>query len=197
MPSINFWGNTSWTLLPKQVLLSKMKTRFQHPRQRGMIPNISFVSETLLTRISSWWAIADFIASDHQFIFSYVNYGQYIVAASRERLCLAWNTNKLDSAKFTVVVLWGTLAVSPATSGTNPKALVSSRMELIASACDQTMLHWKLQCNKQPVYWWTSEIAELKSHFQNHKHRHKDNRAPENSRRWQYIRLWGGLSDVP
>ena len=134
---------------------------FRRPGLRGTIPDITLASESLLPRVSSWRVLEDFTASDHQYIVFDILDGRHGQTESRERP-RRWNTNKLDVTKFTEVISRGAPEVPAASGGARAEASVTSMMELIVSACDESMPRRKTRRDKQPVYWWTTEIAELR-----------------------------------
>ncbi|XP_046687072.1 uncharacterized protein LOC124372704 [Homalodisca vitripennis] len=134
---------------------------FQRPGQRGTIHDITLASESLLPRISHWMVLDDYTASDHQYILFDVTDGLRRTSAPRE-VPLQWNTKKLDAGKFTDVILRATTREPAVHGGACTETLVSSVMGLITSACDKSMPRRRIRCNKQPVYWWTDEIADLR-----------------------------------
>ena len=165
MPSTNSRGKYILDFAARAglVVLNEGDTpTFRRPGQRGTIPDITLASESLLDRISDWRVLEDYGASDHQYIaFDVLDENRQRQTASRE-VPRRWNTNRLDVVKFTEVISRGAL-VDPAIHGeAGTEALVTSTMELIVSACDRSMPRRKPRRGKQPVYWWTPEIAELR-----------------------------------
>jgi len=162
MPSTNSRGKYILDFIARAglVVLNQGDTpTFRRPGQRGTIPDVTFASEALLTRISGWRVVEDYTGSDHQFIvFDILDWPNRRVSASREGP-RRWNTNKLDVVKFTEAISRGAMGL-PGEAGA--EALATSTMELIVSACDQSMPRRKPRRDKQPVYWWTAEIAELR-----------------------------------
>jgi len=162
MPSTNSRGKYILDFIARAglVVLNQGDTpTFRRPGQRGTIPDVTFASESLLTRISGWRVVEDYTGSDHQFIvFDILDWPNRRVSASREGP-RRWNTNKLDVVKFTEAISRGAMGL-PGEAGA--EALATSTMELIVSACDQSMPRRKPRRDKQPVYWWTAEIAELR-----------------------------------
>ncbi|XP_046685391.1 uncharacterized protein LOC124371120 [Homalodisca vitripennis] len=161
MPSTNSRGKYILDFIARAglVILNQGDTpTFRRPGQRGTIPDVTFASESLLSRISGWWEVEDYTGSDHQYIVFDRHDLKRRVSASREGP-RRWNTNKLDVVKFTEVISRGAQA-NPGEAGV--EVLVTSTMELFVSACDRSMPRRKLRRDKQPVSWWTEEIAELR-----------------------------------
>ncbi|XP_046681479.1 uncharacterized protein LOC124368248 [Homalodisca vitripennis] len=161
MPSTNSRGKYILDFIARAglVVLNQGDTpTFRRPGQRGTIPDVTFASESLLSRISGWRVVEDYTGSDHQYIVFDLHDLNRRVSASRDGP-RRWNTNKLDVVKFTEVISRGAQA-NPGEAGA--KALVTSTMELFVSACDRSMPRKKLRRDKQPIYWWTEEIAELR-----------------------------------
>lgn len=164
MPSTNSRGKYILDFIARAglVVLNKGNTpTCRRPGMRGTIPDITFASESLLSRITDWRVLEDFTGSDHQFLLFKVSDNQRRVPATGERP-LRWNTNKLDMGKFTEVLTRGVLDAPAAPGETRAGALVTSTMELITEACNKSMPRRKPRRDKQPVYWWTDEIADLR-----------------------------------
>ncbi|XP_046661608.1 uncharacterized protein LOC124354883 [Homalodisca vitripennis] len=153
MPSTNSRGKYILDFIARAglVVLNQGDTpTFRRPGQRGTIPDVTFASESLLSRISGWRVVEDYTGSDHQYIVFDLHDLNRRVSASRDGP-RRWNTNKLDVVKFTEVISRGAQA-NPGEAGA--EALVTSTMELFVSACDRSMPRKKLRRGKQPVYWW-------------------------------------------
>uniref|UniRef100_A0ABD2WP05 Endonuclease/exonuclease/phosphatase domain-containing protein n=1 Tax=Trichogramma kaykai TaxID=54128 RepID=A0ABD2WP05_9HYME len=67
-----------------------------------------------------------------------------------------WNARILDFDRFSAVVSGA--SVAPGTA----EDMASSLMDVITSACDASMSGVVPRRRREPVYWWTAEIAELR-----------------------------------
>ncbi|CAB0040812.1 unnamed protein product [Trichogramma brassicae] len=124
-------------------------------RQGSSIVDLTFVCETLTPRVLSWTVSGLYTHSDHQaIVFEIGDDG----ASSRPstRRSYRWNARTLDVDRFSAVV--SSASVAPATA----EDMASSLMSVITGACDASMSKANPRRRREPVYWWTPEIADLR-----------------------------------
>ncbi|CAB0043537.1 unnamed protein product [Trichogramma brassicae] len=116
---------------------------------------LTFVCETLTPRVLSWTVSGLYTHSDHQaIVFEIEDDG----ASSRPstRWSYRWNARTLDVDRFSAVV--SSASVAPGTA----EDMASSLMSVISGACDASMSKANPRCRREPVYWWTAELADLR-----------------------------------
>ncbi|CAB0039506.1 unnamed protein product [Trichogramma brassicae] len=119
------------------------------------IVDLTFVCETLTPRVLSWTVSGLYTHSDHQaIVFEIEDDG----ASSRPstRRSYRWNARTLDVDRFSAVVSGA--SVAPGTA----EDMASSLMSVITGACDASMTKANPRRRREPVYWWTPEIADLR-----------------------------------
>ncbi|CAB0043302.1 unnamed protein product [Trichogramma brassicae] len=124
-------------------------------RQGSSIVDLTFVCETLTPRVLSWTVSGLYTHSDHQaIVFEIEDDG----ASSRPstRRSYRWNARTLDVDRFSAVVSGA--SVAPGTA----EDMASSLMSVITGACDASMTKANPRRRREPVYWWTPEIADLR-----------------------------------
>ncbi|CAB0042944.1 unnamed protein product [Trichogramma brassicae] len=126
-----------------------------HPyfAQGSSIVDLTFVCETLTPCVLSWTVSG--LYSDHQaIVFEIEDDG----ASSRPltRRSYRWNARTLDVDRFSAVV--SSASVAPGTA----EDMASSLMSVITGACDASMSKANPRRRREPVYWWTAEIADLR-----------------------------------
>ncbi|CAB0028827.1 unnamed protein product [Trichogramma brassicae] len=124
-------------------------------RQGSSIVDLTFVCETLTPRVLSWTVSGLYTHSDHQaIVFEIEDDG----ASSRPstRRSYGWNARTLDVDRFSAVV--SSASVAPGTA----EDMASSLMSVITGACDASMSKANPRRRREPVYWWTPEIADLR-----------------------------------
>ncbi|CAB0040094.1 unnamed protein product [Trichogramma brassicae] len=119
------------------------------------IVDLTFVCETLTPRVLSWTVSGLYTHSDHQaIVFEIEDDG----ASSRPstRRSYRWNARTLDVDRFSAVV--SSASVAPGTA----EDMASSLMSVITGACDASISKANPRRRREPVYWWTAEIADLR-----------------------------------
>ncbi|CAB0044864.1 unnamed protein product [Trichogramma brassicae] len=120
------------------------------------IVDLTFVCETLTPRVLSWTVSGLYTHSDHQaIVFEIEDDG----ASGRPstRRSYGWNARTLDVDRFSAVV--SSASVAPGTA----EDMASSLMSVITGACDASMSKANpRRRRREPVYWWTPEIADLR-----------------------------------
>ncbi|CAB0037474.1 unnamed protein product [Trichogramma brassicae] len=137
------------------VLLNTGDVPTFNGRQGGSIVDLTFVCETLTPLVLSWTVSGLYTHSDHQaIVFEIKDDG----ASSRPstRRSYRWNARTLDVDRFSAVV--SSASVAPGTA----EDMASSLMSVITGACDASMSKANPRNRREPVYWWTAEIADLR-----------------------------------
>lgn len=134
---------------------------FRRPGYMETIPDISFASERLVPQIEGWKVIEDYTGSDHQYItFKVQESRQPREHVNRDH---RWNTDKMNVDKFSEILEMGVdVPRAKVDTRANVEDLICSTMSLISKACEASMSKKHPRYNKQPAYWWTSEIADLR-----------------------------------
>lgn len=136
---------------------------FRRPGYGGTIPDVSFASEDIAGRVEGWEVIEDYTGSDHQYIaFSVRGERENGQVPPRPR---RWNVKKLDEEAVTRVCSNGLQTiVVPTGDETREEVenIVSATMDLMRRACERSMPRTRPRRDKQPVYWWSEEIAEMR-----------------------------------
>ncbi|CAB0032732.1 unnamed protein product [Trichogramma brassicae] len=137
------------------VLLNTGDVPTFNGRQGSSIVDLTFVCETFTPRVLSWTVSGLYTHSDHQaIVFEIEDDG----ASSRPstRRSYRWNGRTLDVDRFSAVV--SSASVAPGTA----EDMASSLMSVITGACDASMSKANPRRRREPVYWWTPEIADLR-----------------------------------
>ncbi|CAB0032949.1 unnamed protein product, partial [Trichogramma brassicae] len=119
------------------------------------IVDLTFVCETLTPRVLSWTVSGLYTHSDHQAIVFEIEDDGASSRPSTRRSC-RWNARTLDVDRFPAVMSGA--SVAPGTA----EDMASSLMSVITSACDASMSKANPRRRREPVYWWTAEIADLR-----------------------------------
>ncbi|CAB0038989.1 unnamed protein product [Trichogramma brassicae] len=137
------------------LLLRGTSTHGRRSGDGSSIVDLTFVCETLTPRVLSWTVSGLYTHSDHQaIVFEIGDDG----ASSRPstRRSYRWNARTLDVDRFSAVVSGA--SVAPGTA----EDMASSLMSVITGACDASMTKANPRRRREPVYWWTPEIADLR-----------------------------------
>ncbi|CAB0040424.1 unnamed protein product [Trichogramma brassicae] len=119
------------------------------------IVDLTFVCETLTPRVLSWTVSGLYTHSDHQaIVFEIEDDGASSGPSTRRSY--GWNARTLDVDRFSAIVSGA--SVAPGTA----EDMASSLMSVITGACDASMSKANLCRRREPVYWWTAEIADLR-----------------------------------
>ncbi|CAB0032474.1 unnamed protein product [Trichogramma brassicae] len=127
----------------------------ERPARGSSIVDLKFVCETLTPRVLSWTVSGLYTHSDHQaIVFEIEDDG----ASSRPstRRSYRWNARTLDVDRFSAVV--SSASVAPGTA----EDMASSLISVITGACDASMSKANPRRRREPVYWWTPKIADLR-----------------------------------
>ncbi|CAB0028338.1 unnamed protein product [Trichogramma brassicae] len=137
------------------VLLNTGDVPTFNGRQGSSIVDLTFVCETLTLRVLSWTVSGLYTHSDHQAIVFEIEDDGASSRPSTRRSC-RWNARTLDVDRFSAVV--SSASVAPGTADD----MASSLMSVITGACDASMSKANPRRRREPVYWWTAEIADLR-----------------------------------
>ncbi|CAB0029023.1 unnamed protein product [Trichogramma brassicae] len=137
------------------VLLNTGDVPTFNGRQGSSIVDLTFVCETLTPRVLSWTVSGLYTHSDHQAIVFEIEDDGASSRPSTRRSC-RWNARTLDVDRFSAVV--SSASVAPGTA----EDMASSLMSVITGACDASMSKANPRRRREPVYWWTAEIADLR-----------------------------------
>lgn len=120
----------------------------------GSIIDITFASGGIASGVS--WGISDqYTHSDHSAIIMDVTRGQGHVHIQSQRLT-GWKVDTFDRDVF-AIVMEGTALDGSA------EVMAEQLISQIEQACNASMVVRKRSANKQPVYWWNEEIANMRS----------------------------------
>lgn len=148
------------------IVLNKGLTfSFRRPGYRETIIDVSFASEGLATFVMDLKVNENYSASDHQYItFCIANKTR----ASRQSANRPprWNINLMDEGKLSDAINERIESLDTVVNelGTTDTAetLAETIMKIIRRTCQKSILHKRPRNNRQPVYWWTEEIAALR-----------------------------------
>ncbi|CAB0043545.1 unnamed protein product [Trichogramma brassicae] len=113
------------------------------------------LTPTLTPRVLSWTVSGLYTHSEHQAIVFEIEDDGASSRPSTPR-SYRWNARTLDVNRFSAVV--SSASVAPGTA----EDMASSLMSVISGACDASMSKANPRCRREPVYWWTAEIADLR-----------------------------------
>ncbi|CAB0043883.1 unnamed protein product, partial [Trichogramma brassicae] len=137
------------------VLLNTGDVPTFNGRQGSSIVDLTFVCETLAPRVKSWTVSEWYTHSDHQAIlFEIEDTGTTTRPSTRQSY--RWNARTLDADCFSATV--SSASVAPGTA----EDMATSLMSVITGACDASMSKANPRRRREPVYWWTAEIADLR-----------------------------------
>ncbi|CAB0034435.1 unnamed protein product [Trichogramma brassicae] len=137
------------------VLLNTGDVPTFNGRQGSSIVDLTFVCETLAPRVKSWTVSEWYTHSDHQAIlFEIEDTGTTTRPSTRQSY--RWNARTLDADCFSATV--SSASVAPGTA----EDMATSLMSVITGACDASMSKTNPRRRREPVYWWTAEIADLR-----------------------------------
>ncbi|CAB0037470.1 unnamed protein product [Trichogramma brassicae] len=137
------------------VLLNTGDVPTFNGRQGSSIVDLTFVCETLTPRVLSWTVSGLYTHSDHQAIVVEIEDDGASSGPSTRR-SYRWNARTLDVDRFSAVV--SSASVAPGTA----EDMASGLMSVITGACDASMSKANPRRRREPVYWWTAEIADLR-----------------------------------
>ncbi|CAB0043560.1 unnamed protein product [Trichogramma brassicae] len=116
--------------------------------------DLTFASDTLAPQITSWAVSEPYTHSDHQAIVFEIETARPPRPTTRQSC--KWNARTLDSKSLSVMM---------ANASVPPRPTEEMKMRLmtaITSVCDASMAKTSGRRRRCAVYWWTSEIADLR-----------------------------------
>lgn len=119
------------------------------------IVDVTFTSESLSPRVTSWHVSDHYTHSDHQAIIFEVA----VEGGRRVRELPApvkWNVRSFDVESFNVIM------DDDVELGGSAEHMSAQLTTLISSACDASMKRSSSRARRTPVYWWNEEIAEMR-----------------------------------
>uniref|UniRef100_A0A6M2DQW1 Putative 115 kDa protein in type-1 retrotransposable element n=1 Tax=Xenopsylla cheopis TaxID=163159 RepID=A0A6M2DQW1_XENCH len=154
---------------------------FRRPGFRESVLDITLASSKIANKVQDWNVSEQYTGSDHQSITFWIeqisNFEQHQNRAKR-----SWNDRKidLDALRKSLLQGWAALKSYPLpTTCSETEMLVAKTMKIITKACDASMPRRKTKHSRNPAYWWTNEIAELRKTCL--KHRRRATRAAKDS----------------
>ncbi|XP_043270526.1 uncharacterized protein [Venturia canescens] len=139
---------------------------YRRPGFGDSIPDVTMTSDRILPQLKRWQMVEDYTASDHQYIVFEVA-GRTVTRRTRPHRPPRWNLDKLDGRKFSEVLM----AVSAPVTKIPPELTGRQRVErltdetakLIDGLCNSTIPKQRQIHKRRPQYWWTDEIAALRT----------------------------------
>lgn len=120
----------------------------------GSTIDITFASSCIASRIN--WSLSDlYTHSDHSAIIIDIAQERLHVNIQAQSLT-GWKANTFDRDVFAALMESMTLSGSA-------DVMAEQLINQITQACDVSMVKRKKSANKQPVYWWNDEIANMRS----------------------------------
>ncbi|CAB0034715.1 unnamed protein product [Trichogramma brassicae] len=116
--------------------------------------DLTFASDTLATRITSWAVSELYTYSDHQAIVFEIAIAR--LPRSTTRQSCKWNARTRDTECLSVMMANAAVPSRPT------EEMATRLMAAITSACDASMAKSRGRRRRCAVYWWTSEIADLR-----------------------------------
>ncbi|CAB0035445.1 unnamed protein product [Trichogramma brassicae] len=116
--------------------------------------DLTFASDTLAPQITSWAVSELYTHSDHQAIVFELKTARPPRPSTRQSC--KWNARTLDTECLSVMMAGTVVPPGPA------EEMATSLMAAITSACDASMTRSGGRRRRGAVYWWTSEIADLR-----------------------------------
>ncbi|CAB0028826.1 unnamed protein product [Trichogramma brassicae] len=116
--------------------------------------DLTFASDTLAPQITSWAVSELYTHSDHQAIVFKIKTARPPRPSTRQSC--KWNARTLDTECLSVMMAGTVVPPGPA------EEMATSLMAAITSACDASMTRSGGSRRRGAVYWWTSEIADLR-----------------------------------
>lgn len=125
------------------------------------IIDITFGNPEFQHEDMNWSVLEDLTLSDHQYIA--FNVHRNCTAVETEINFPRWNAKRLDANKFKNSLLDAKRRRDISLENPNAGELVKFTMKTITKCCNVSMPKIKEYRGKQPLYWWTTEIGQLRS----------------------------------
>ncbi|CAB0042386.1 unnamed protein product, partial [Trichogramma brassicae] len=118
------------------------------------VVDLTFASDKLASQVTSWAVSELYTHSDHQAIVFEIEMAGPPRPATRQS-CM-WNARSLDTECLTAMMAGAAVPPGPT------EEMATRLMADITSACDASMTKVGGRRRRGAVYWWTSEIANLR-----------------------------------
>lgn len=118
------------------------------------VVDLTFASDTLASQVTSWAVSELYTHSDHQAIVFEIEIARPPGPATRQSC--KWNARSLDTECLTAMMAGAAVPPGPT------EEMATRLMAAITSACDASMTKAGRRRRRGAVYWWTSEIADLR-----------------------------------
>lgn len=130
--------------------------------QSMSIIDITFGSYVFDNQLLNWRVLDEVTLSDHQYITFDITDRRAELRVEAERP--KWNVRKLNVDKFSSYIRHVKETRMPNMENNTDKCetVVAVTTKIISKACNVGMPKAKEYKNKRPVYWWTTEIGELR-----------------------------------
>lgn len=133
-------------------------TTYRRPGCEYTTPDITLVSESLAGAIVGWNVLEDYTGSDHQYICFQITIRANTTQTQGTRGTRKWNAAKLNPRAF--LANFDQASIAPTTE--DASSLADAMMQRITQGCNASMPCVSRRARRQPVYWWTAEIANLR-----------------------------------
>ncbi|CAB0034431.1 unnamed protein product [Trichogramma brassicae] len=135
------------------VLLNTGDTPTFTGPQGSSVVDLTFATDTLTSRVTSWAVSELYTNSDHQAIVFEIEIARTLRTPFRQSG--KWNARSLDVEGFCEMMTSTVVPPGPT------EEMATKLMAAITCACDASMTRTSGRCRRGPVYWWTDEIAVL------------------------------------
>ncbi|CAH2092932.1 unnamed protein product [Euphydryas editha] len=164
------WGNELLDMMESLdlVIVNRGNTpTFGRCGVRDSILDLTFATQRIAGVISDWVVLEEYTASDHQYIsYSVHNLeGKPRTVPERRMERIGWKVSRIDEGAFQKAVS-DKIVTSPdlsVKSREDVERLVGRLMDAIVAGCDASMPRRSAGSRRKPVYWWTDEIALLRT----------------------------------
>ena len=139
---------------------------FRRAGDQGTIIEITLATSRIRSKIQRWRVLEDFNGSHHLYIMFKIGRTPNRSDDNRRVAVRPWNIAKLDRAalisSLTMVENLDQEMALQELSRADAETLIDKTMHSVAEACNASMPKKAKKFWRQPAYWWTEEIAELR-----------------------------------
>lgn len=143
---------TEWLSANNLIVVNQGETPTFVNRNYGSILDLTISTENLRPRITNWKVLDDESLSDHKYIMFELQ--ESIDRSETNTQLQGWQTKKLDRQKMQQALERFDENQTPTTA--------QEFSNKLAQICDMVMPRKKKKSSRIPVYWWNTEIAELR-----------------------------------
>ncbi|XP_053956335.1 uncharacterized protein LOC128861988 [Anastrepha ludens] len=133
-------------------------TTFRRPGCEHTTPDITLETDSLAGVINGWEVLEEYNGSDHQYITFRISARTDNTPTPITKSARKWNMAKVNTEAFLAHFDANFMPHIRGDAG----SFASDMMQRIAKSCDESAPRAGLRSRRRPVYWWTSEIAELR-----------------------------------